>query len=211
MRLKQKSRKSRFLRHGSRGSLQNFPNSSLTPKSSDRRAGILVTASSKDAVTMNVKVSETTMLLTQITYRRVIREFNHRCDPHFDSIRQIDRKWRNNKNENDHAALKRLQGLRQSFRSWRSTKVTLAGLRPSEPSNTATSITNNEALEVRSSSSTGFQSCRVNPSITLSHCRLVKLTQKPPSAIPDGNEAVGAKNGSHRTKITLGKQELQKL
>ena len=30
------------------------------------------------------------------TYRRVIREINHRYDPHFDSIRHIDRKWRIN-------------------------------------------------------------------------------------------------------------------
>nr|WP_240910398.1 IS6 family transposase [Pontibrevibacter nitratireducens] len=29
-------------------------------------------------------------------YRRVIREINHQYDPHFDSIRHIDRKWRNN-------------------------------------------------------------------------------------------------------------------
>lgn len=30
------------------------------------------------------------------TYARVIREINHRYDPHFDRIRHIDRKWRNN-------------------------------------------------------------------------------------------------------------------
>ncbi|MEM0937891.1 MAG: DDE-type integrase/transposase/recombinase [Pseudomonadota bacterium] len=51
-------------------------------------------------------------------YRKVIREINHRYDPHFDSIRHIDRKGRNNLIESDHAALKRLLGYRQSFRSW---------------------------------------------------------------------------------------------
>ncbi|WP_247745090.1 transposase [Shimia sp. R11_0] len=61
-------------------------------------------------------------------YRRVIREINRRCDPHFDSIRHIDRKWRNNLIESDHAALKRLFGSRQSFRSLRSAKATLSGI-----------------------------------------------------------------------------------
>ncbi|MEP4708913.1 MAG: IS6 family transposase [Pseudophaeobacter sp.] len=37
--------------------------------------------------------------------RRVIREINHRYDPHFESIRHIDRKWRNNLIESDHAAI----------------------------------------------------------------------------------------------------------
>ena len=62
------------------------------------------------------------------TYRRVIREINHRYDPHFDSIRHIDRKWRNNLIESDHAAMKRLLGYRQSFRSLRSAKATLSGI-----------------------------------------------------------------------------------
>lgn len=44
------------------------------------------------------------------TRRRVIREINHRYDPHFDSIRHIDRKWRNNRIDSDHAARKRLSG-----------------------------------------------------------------------------------------------------
>ncbi|WP_349581141.1 DDE-type integrase/transposase/recombinase [Sulfitobacter sp. NFXS29] len=61
------------------------------------------------------------------TYRRVIREINHRYDPHFDSIRHIDRKWCNNLIESDHAAMKRLLGYRQSFRSLRSAKATLSG------------------------------------------------------------------------------------
>lgn len=61
-------------------------------------------------------------------YRRVIREINHRYDPHFDSIRHIDKKWRNNQIESDHAAMKRRPGYRQSFRSLRSAKATLRGI-----------------------------------------------------------------------------------
>ncbi|WP_369933965.1 hypothetical protein [Ruegeria sp. A3M17] len=38
-------------------------------------------------------------------YRRVIRKINHRYDPHFDGIRHIDRQWRNNLVESDHAAM----------------------------------------------------------------------------------------------------------
>tara|TARA_R110002049_G_scaffold199948_2_gene370445 strand:+ start:14359 stop:15072 length:714 start_codon:yes stop_codon:yes gene_type:complete len=62
------------------------------------------------------------------TYRRVIREINCRYDLHFDSIRHIDKKWRNNLIESDHAAMKRTLGYRQSFRSLRSAKATLSGL-----------------------------------------------------------------------------------
>ncbi len=61
------------------------------------------------------------------TYARVIREINHRYDPHFDSITHIDRKWQNNRIESDHAALKRLFGYRQSFRSLRTAKAALQG------------------------------------------------------------------------------------
>lgn len=61
-------------------------------------------------------------------YRRVIREINHRYDPHFDSIRHIDHKWRNNLIESDHAAMKRFLGYRQSFRSLRSAEATLSGI-----------------------------------------------------------------------------------
>ena len=61
-------------------------------------------------------------------YRRVIREINHRYDPHFDSIRHIDRKWCNNLIESDHAAMKRLLGHKQSFRSLRTAKATLSGI-----------------------------------------------------------------------------------
>ncbi|MFP7675608.1 IS6 family transposase [Marivita sp. S0852] len=62
------------------------------------------------------------------SYRRVIREINRRYDPHFDSIRHIDKKWRNNMIESDHAAIKRLLGYRQSVRSLRSAKATLSGI-----------------------------------------------------------------------------------
>ena len=62
------------------------------------------------------------------SYRRVIREINHHYDPRFDSIRHIDRKWRNNLIESDHAAMKRLFEYRQSFRSLRSAKATLSGI-----------------------------------------------------------------------------------
>jgi IS6 family transposase len=58
----------------------------------------------------------------------VIREINYRYDPHFDSIRHINRKWRNNLIESDHAAVKRLLGYRQSFRFLRSAKATLSGI-----------------------------------------------------------------------------------
>lgn len=61
-------------------------------------------------------------------YRRVIREINHRYDPLFEGIRHSDRKWRNNLIESDHAALKRLLGYRQSFRSLRTAKATLSGI-----------------------------------------------------------------------------------
>lgn len=61
-------------------------------------------------------------------YRRVIREINHRYDPHFDCIRHIDRKWRNNLIESDHAAMKRLLKYRQSFRPLRTAKATLSGI-----------------------------------------------------------------------------------
>lgn len=62
------------------------------------------------------------------TYRKVIREINHRYDPHFDYISHVDRKYLNNRVESDHAALKRLLGYRQSFRSLRSAKATLQGM-----------------------------------------------------------------------------------
>ncbi len=62
------------------------------------------------------------------TYRKVIREINHCYDPHFSYITHIDRKYLNNRVESDHAALKRLLGCRQSFRTLRSAKATLLGM-----------------------------------------------------------------------------------
>src|SRR5680860_798476 len=62
------------------------------------------------------------------TYRKVICEINHRYDPHFDHITHIDRKYLNNCIEGNHAALKRLFGYQQSFRSLRSAKAALAGM-----------------------------------------------------------------------------------
>ncbi len=74
------------------------------------------------------------------TYRRVIREINQQYNPHFDSIRHIDRKWRNNLIESEHAAMKRLFGYRQSFRSSRTAKATLSAIETIRPSNAVTSI-----------------------------------------------------------------------
>jgi len=63
-----------------------------------------------------------------LAYRSVIPEFNHRYSPHFESIRRIDENWRNNLIESDLAAMKRLLGYLQSFRSLRTTKATLSGI-----------------------------------------------------------------------------------
>nr|WP_279512641.1 DDE-type integrase/transposase/recombinase [Fluviibacterium aquatile] len=40
----------------------------------------------------------------------------------------MNQKWRNNLIESDHAAMKRILGYRQSFRSLRSAKATLSGI-----------------------------------------------------------------------------------
>ncbi|MEP2781306.1 MAG: IS6 family transposase [Pseudoruegeria sp.] len=61
-------------------------------------------------------------------YRKVLREMNRRYDPHYDHITHINKKYRNNRVESDHAAMKRLLGYRQSFRSLRSAKATLSGI-----------------------------------------------------------------------------------
>lgn len=58
----------------------------------------------------------------------MIEDENRRYAPQFDSIAHIDRKWRNNRIESDHAALNRLLGYRQSFRSLSSEKQTLRGI-----------------------------------------------------------------------------------
>ncbi len=62
------------------------------------------------------------------SYRCVIRDINHRYDPDFNSIRHIYRKWRNNLIERDDAAVKRLPGYGQNFRSLRTLKATLNGI-----------------------------------------------------------------------------------
>lgn len=62
------------------------------------------------------------------TYPKVIRDINRRYDPNFDDIKHIDIKWQNNRIESDHAALKRLLGFPQSFRSLRTAKATLRGI-----------------------------------------------------------------------------------
>lgn len=62
------------------------------------------------------------------TYRKVIHDINYRYDLHFDGICHIDKKWRNNRIESDLAALKRLLGYRQSFRSLPTAKATLQGI-----------------------------------------------------------------------------------
>lgn len=61
------------------------------------------------------------------TCARVIRDMTRGCDP-ADHIRRIDRKHLNNRIESDHAALKRLPGRNQSFRSLRSARATLQGI-----------------------------------------------------------------------------------
>ena len=88
------------------------------------------------------------------TYREVIREISHEYDPHFDYIIHIDKKYRNNRVESVHAALKRLPGCRQSFRSLRSQRQPCKGWKQSEQSRTDTSRHNNPAFEERSRSST---------------------------------------------------------
>ena len=60
--------------------------------------------------------------------RKVIQELNHSHDPNLESIGHIDRKYRNNRIESDHAALKRLPGIRQSFRTLASAKATPKGV-----------------------------------------------------------------------------------
>lgn len=90
------------------------------------------------------------------TYRKVIREINHRYDPHFDYIMHVDRKYLNNRVESDHAALKRRLGYRQSFRSLRSEKRLCKVWRRSEQSKTGTSTTDHQASKARSPS---FKTC----------------------------------------------------
>jgi len=62
------------------------------------------------------------------TYRKEIRRQNFEYDLHFDSIKHSDKKYRNNRNESDHAALKRIIGPGKGFQTLRSAKVTLQGI-----------------------------------------------------------------------------------
>lgn len=57
------------------------------------------------------------------TYAKVIREINQRRDPG-DAIIHIDKKWRNNRIESDHAALKRITDPGKGFHSLRTAKAT---------------------------------------------------------------------------------------
>lgn len=57
-----------------------------------------------------------------------MRDIYHRYDPDFDYITHIDKKYRNNWVESDHAAFKGLLGYRQHFRSLRCAKATLLGM-----------------------------------------------------------------------------------
>lgn len=81
-----------------------------------RRDAKAATAFLNNAIEL-VKLHRPVTMVTDKAHicRRVIREINHRHDPHFDSIRHEDRKWRNNLIKSDHTAMKRLLGYRQSF------------------------------------------------------------------------------------------------
>ena len=61
------------------------------------------------------------------TYRRVIRRINRLRSPE-KAIVHIDRKWRNNVVESDHAALKRLTDPGKGFQSPRTAKATFKGI-----------------------------------------------------------------------------------
>jgi len=61
------------------------------------------------------------------THARVIAEINAYSFPG-DEIVHVDRKWRNNRIESDHAALKRIAGPGRRFQSLRTAKVTLKGI-----------------------------------------------------------------------------------
>ncbi len=61
------------------------------------------------------------------TYVKVIREINQGRGPN-DEIIHIDKKWRNNRIESDHAALKRIIGPGKGFQTIRTAKATLQGI-----------------------------------------------------------------------------------
>ncbi len=61
------------------------------------------------------------------TYARIIREINDRAFQG-DPILHVDRKWRNNIVESDHASLKRLTDPAKDFQSLRAAKATFRGI-----------------------------------------------------------------------------------
>lgn len=61
------------------------------------------------------------------TYERVISEMNAYSFPG-DEILHVNRKWRNNRIESDHAALKRITDPGRGFQSLRTAKATLKGI-----------------------------------------------------------------------------------
>ena len=60
-------------------------------------------------------------------YSKIIREINSNCSPQ-DAILHIDRKWKNNRIESDHASLKRIISPGKGFYSMRTAKATLKGI-----------------------------------------------------------------------------------
>lgn len=58
------------------------------------------------------------------TYAKVIHEINQRRSPD-DAILHIDKKWKNNRIESDHATLKRIIDPGKGFQSLRTAKATL--------------------------------------------------------------------------------------
>jgi transposase, IS6 family len=61
------------------------------------------------------------------SYAKVSAEINLRFGPE-NAIRQVTRKYLNNRIESDHAALKCLTGPRKGFRRLASAKATIAGI-----------------------------------------------------------------------------------
>ncbi|WP_255414858.1 transposase [Ruegeria sp. AU67] len=126
-------------------------------------------------------------------------------------MRQIDRKWRNNRNKNEHAALKRLLGFRQSFRSLRSAKATLSRIETIRTIKHGQLYYKQRGVRGEIEFIDRLSKPSREPKYHPLSMQTKKLTQKLPSAIPGANEAVGAIKGLHRTKNTLGKRVLQKL
>jgi len=61
------------------------------------------------------------------TYTKIIGEINRRIGPD-DAILHVDRKWKNNRIESDHASLKKIIGPGKGFQTLRSAKATLLGI-----------------------------------------------------------------------------------